>query len=75
MGCRKTWIWGAALCGALLCGANSQAGTIDFLATGTFTSNGTPTFTSTDGLTSVAYTSLGASSGKGWLKETLVSPK
>ncbi len=35
---RKTWILGAALCGALLCGANSQAGSITFLATGTFSS-------------------------------------
>jgi PEP-CTERM motif len=58
MGCRKTWILGAALCGALLCGANSQAGSIDFLATGTFTSNGTPTFDSSDGLSSVAYSSF-----------------
>jgi PEP-CTERM motif len=55
MGCRKTWILGAALCGALLCGANSQAGTIDFLATGDFTSTGTPTFT--NGPASVTYTS------------------
>jgi hypothetical protein len=57
MGCRKTWILGAALCGALLCGANSQAGSIDFLATGTFTSSSSPTFESSDGLSSVAYTS------------------
>jgi len=57
---RKKWILRAALalCGALLCGANSQAGSITFLATGTFASSGTPTFTSTDSLTSVAYTSL-----------------
>jgi PEP-CTERM motif len=56
MGCRKTWILGAALCGALLCGANSQAGTITFLATGTFDSGltpGTPVFTAADGVTSV----------------------
>ena len=35
MGCRKTWIFGA-LCGALLCGPNSQAGSITFVATGIF---------------------------------------
>jgi hypothetical protein len=58
MVCRKTWILGAALCGALLCGANSQAGSITFLATGTFTSSGTSDFTSPDGLTTVDYTSL-----------------
>ena len=45
MGCRKMWILGAALCGAVLCGANSQAGSITFLATGVFTSSGTSTFT------------------------------
>jgi PEP-CTERM motif len=59
MGCRKTWILGAALCGALLCGANSQAGSIDFLATGTFASGTTPgtsVYTAVDG-TTVTYTS------------------
>ncbi len=56
MGSRKTWIFGAALCAALLCGANSQAGSITFLATGEFASSLTPTFT--NGSTSVAYTSL-----------------
>jgi hypothetical protein len=55
MGCRKTWIWGAALCGALLCGANSQAGTVNFLATGEFGTSLTPTFT--NGPASVTYTS------------------
>jgi len=58
MVCRKTWILGAALCGAVLCGASSQAGSITFLATGTFTSSGTSDFTSPDGLTTVDYTSL-----------------
>jgi hypothetical protein len=57
MGCRKMWILGAALCGAVLCGASSQAGSITFLATGTFTSSGTSNFTSPDGLTTVDYTS------------------
>ena len=57
MGCRKTWILGAALCGALLCGANSQAGSISYLATGTFTTSGTSVYTSPDALTSVSYTS------------------
>jgi PEP-CTERM motif len=55
MGCRKTWILGAALCGALLCGANSQAGSISFLTTGVFTSTDSPTFNSADGLTTVNY--------------------
>jgi hypothetical protein len=55
MGCRKTWIFGAALCGALLCGANSQAGTVDFLASGFFVSSETPTFN--NGPARVAYTS------------------
>jgi PEP-CTERM motif len=55
MGCRKTWIFGVALCGAILCGANSQAGSISFLTTGVFTSSDSPTFTSTDGLTAVNY--------------------
>jgi hypothetical protein len=61
MVCRKTWILGAALCGALLCGANSQAGSITFLATGTFDSGltpGTPVFTAPDGVTSVTDMAL-----------------
>jgi hypothetical protein len=58
MVCRKTWILGAAMCGALFCGASSQAGSITFLATGTFTSSGTSDFTSPDGATTVDYTSL-----------------
>jgi hypothetical protein len=59
MGCRKTWILGAALCGALLCGANSQAGSIDFIATGQFDPpTGTSVYSTTES-TSVTYTSLG----------------
>ena len=60
MGFRKVWILGAALCGALLCGANSRAGTVDFLATGTFTSSGTPTSASGD--STVSYTNPGPQS-------------
>jgi hypothetical protein len=45
MGRKKMWILGAALCGAVLCGANSQAGSITYLATGIFTTSGTSTFT------------------------------
>ncbi len=59
MGIRKTWILGAALCGALLCGANSQAGTISFIATGSFLSSDTGT--SASGSSTVTYTSLGLS--------------
>jgi hypothetical protein len=54
MVCRKTWILGAALCGAVLCGANSQAGSITYLATGVFTTSGTSTFT--NGVASVTDT-------------------
>ncbi len=60
MRCRKTWILGAALCGALLCGANSEAGSIDFLTRGSFNSGltpGTPVYTTVDAKTSVTYTS------------------
>ena len=53
---RKMWLFGVALCGAIVCGSNSEAGSINFLATGTFTSSGTPTYT--NGSTSVNYTSL-----------------
>jgi len=53
---RKTWVLGAALCAALLCGAESRAGTINFLATGVFSSSSTPTFT--NGGTTVDYTAL-----------------
>ena len=59
MRCRKMWILGAALCGVLLCGGNSQAGSISYLASGTFTSSGTPTFS--DGISSVDYTSASSS--------------
>ena len=58
MRCTKVWILGTTLCGALLCASNSQAGSITYLAVGTFTSSGTPTFTSPDLSTSVAYSSL-----------------
>jgi hypothetical protein len=60
MGFRKTWVFGAALWGALLCGANSQAGSISFIATGSFTPSSTATYT--NGPASVTYTSLGLSS-------------
>jgi len=56
MVCRKTWILGAALCGAVLCGANSQAGSITYLATGVFTTSGTSTFT--NGVASVTDTAI-----------------
>jgi PEP-CTERM motif len=56
MVCRKTWILGAALCGAVLCGANSQAGSITYLATGVFTTSGTSTFT--NGAASVTDTAI-----------------
>jgi hypothetical protein len=56
MGSRKAWILGAALCGALLCGPKSQAGTIDFVATGTFASSGTPEYI--NGPAAVVYTGL-----------------
>ena len=55
----KTWVLGVVLCGALLCGANSQAGSISFLATGTFASSGTPTFD--DGISTVNYSSASSS--------------
>ena len=34
---RKMWLFGVALCGAIVYGSNSEAGSINFLATGTFT--------------------------------------
>ena len=57
MGFRKTWVLGAALCGALLCGANSRAGTISFIADGTFMSSGAQT--SSSGNSTVTYDLLG----------------
>jgi len=56
MGRRKMWILGAALCGAVVCGANSQAGSITYLSTGVFTTSGTSTFT--NGVASVTDTAV-----------------
>ncbi len=56
MRCRKMWILGAALCGALLCGSSSQAGSISWIATGT-----PALYVTADGMSSVTYTSLGLS--------------
>jgi hypothetical protein len=56
MGNRKTWILGAVLCGVLLCGSNSHAGSITYLATGVFTTSGTSTFT--NGVASVTDTAI-----------------
>jgi hypothetical protein len=52
MGFRKTWIFGAALCVALLCAPNSQAGPISFFTFGDFTPPGPPptsTYTNVSG--------------------------
>jgi hypothetical protein len=56
MGCLKTRTLWAAICAAVLCGADAQAGSINYLVTETFTSSGTSLFTSADSTTTVLYT-------------------